>query len=388
MFSWAHMSLVAQAGALFLLAVVFLAFFAIIGLRFVRRGTARFWTAPGAVALVLLPIALAAGITTLAFRQALDGMVLTGSGGVAALAAGSAEALVPLLVALTAAAPLAFVALLLTSFGSSRFAQADTGGGMVLPVAAFVAALMSAGLVALVVGMVAGVNGGVRPDGRALLLRINMTLAGAVLLALLLVVLAAATAMRAPRAASPLGIKLAAVSMLALCGILALVGAWLVNSRLQSYLATALTGLPEGSSPEPVGGAPGEAPAAPEAPPPPPPPARDRGARASTTAAPGDTGSDSVRVGGAIKQPKKIKNVPPTYPEIAKQARVQGVVILEATVGPDGRVSRVTVLRGVPLLDQAAIAAVEQWEYEPTLLNGVAVPVIMTVTVSFKLSSG
>jgi protein TonB len=94
----------------------------------------------------------------------------------------------------------------------------------------------------------------------------------------------------------------------------------------------------------------------------------------------------AVRVGGQIKEPKKLKNVPPTYPDIAKQARVQGVVILGCTISPQGKVTDVKVLRGIPLLDQAAIDAVKQWVYTPTLLNGVPVPVIMTVTVNFKLS--
>jgi len=94
----------------------------------------------------------------------------------------------------------------------------------------------------------------------------------------------------------------------------------------------------------------------------------------------------AIRVGGQIKEPKKLKHVNPTYPDIAKQARVQGVVILECTISPQGKVSDVKVLRGIPLLDQAAIDAVKQWVYTPTLLNGVPVPVIMTVTVNFKLS--
>jgi protein TonB len=94
----------------------------------------------------------------------------------------------------------------------------------------------------------------------------------------------------------------------------------------------------------------------------------------------------AVRVGGQIKEPKKLKNVNPTYPDIAKQARVQGVVILECTISPQGKVTDVKVLRGIPLLDAAAIEAVRQWVYSPTLLNGVPVPVIMTVTVNFRLS--
>jgi protein TonB len=94
----------------------------------------------------------------------------------------------------------------------------------------------------------------------------------------------------------------------------------------------------------------------------------------------------AVRVGGQIKEPKKLKHINPAYPDIAKQARVQGVVILECTISPQGRVTDVKVLRGIPLLDSAAIEAVKQWVYSPTLLNGVPVPVIMTVTVNFRLS--
>lgn len=94
----------------------------------------------------------------------------------------------------------------------------------------------------------------------------------------------------------------------------------------------------------------------------------------------------AVRVGGNIKEPTKVKNVNPVYPDIAKQARVQGIVILECTISPQGRVTDVKPLRSIPLLEQAAIDAVKQWQYTPTLLNGVPVPVIMTVTVNFKLN--
>jgi protein TonB len=59
------------------------------------------------------------------------------------------------------------------------------------------------------------------------------------------------------------------------------------------------------------------------------------------------------------------------------------VVILEAIIDPEGRVQNVEVLRSIPFLEEAAIAAVERWEYEPTLLNGVPVPVVVTVTVRF-----
>ena len=94
-----------------------------------------------------------------------------------------------------------------------------------------------------------------------------------------------------------------------------------------------------------------------------------------------------VRVGGNIRAPQKTRNVNPVYPQIAQSARVQGVVIIEATISPTGKVQDARVLRSIPLLDQAALDAVRQWEYSPTLLNGVPVPVIMTVTVNFTLQS-
>ena len=78
----------------------------------------------------------------------------------------------------------------------------------------------------------------------------------------------------------------------------------------------------------------------------------------------------------------------PVYPAEAQAAKVQGIVIMEATIGADGRVTDAKVLRSVPLLDQAAVDAVRQWEYTPTLLNGAPVPVIMTVTVTFNLAPG
>ncbi|MCC7033508.1 MAG: energy transducer TonB [Acidobacteria bacterium] len=92
-----------------------------------------------------------------------------------------------------------------------------------------------------------------------------------------------------------------------------------------------------------------------------------------------------VPVGGNIRPPTKVRDVPPVYPAIAQAARVQGIVILEATIGVDGVVQSARVLRSIPLLDDAALAAVRQWRYTPTLLNGTPVPVVMTVTVNFQL---
>jgi protein TonB len=109
----------------------------------------------------------------------------------------------------------------------------------------------------------------------------------------------------------------------------------------------------------------------PTSPPPPPPP--------PVTRAP-------VRTGGQMQAPALLKRVPPVYPPIAVSGKVQGLVILEATVGRDGRVEDVKVLRSMAVLDQAAIDAVRQWVYAPLLLNGQAERFILTVTVSFSLS--
>lgn len=91
------------------------------------------------------------------------------------------------------------------------------------------------------------------------------------------------------------------------------------------------------------------------------------------------------RVGGQIRNPAKTRDVRPIYPPIAVASRVEGRVMIEAIIGADGRVKDATILRSIPLLDQAALAAVRQWQFTPTLLNGVPVPVIMTVTVNFML---
>jgi len=103
----------------------------------------------------------------------------------------------------------------------------------------------------------------------------------------------------------------------------------------------------------------------------------DAAARAKARVAP-------LRIGGKIHAPTKIKDVKPVYPAIAQSARVAGAVTIEATIGPDGKVIDAKVVRSIPMLDQAALDAVRQWEYTPTLLNGVPVPVLVTVTINFR----
>jgi TonB family protein len=92
-----------------------------------------------------------------------------------------------------------------------------------------------------------------------------------------------------------------------------------------------------------------------------------------------------VRIGGNVKTPIKTRDVKPVYPPIAQSSRVQGVVVVEILVDAGGSVVEARVLRSIPLLDQAALEAVKQWEFVPTLLNGNPTAFLMTVTVSFTL---
>jgi protein TonB len=92
-----------------------------------------------------------------------------------------------------------------------------------------------------------------------------------------------------------------------------------------------------------------------------------------------------ARLHSGIAAPQKTVNVPPVYPEVALRTRVEGMVIIEATIDERGTVTAAHVLRSVSLLDAAAIAAVRQWKFTPARLNGEAIPVVMTVTVNFQL---
>jgi TonB family protein len=95
----------------------------------------------------------------------------------------------------------------------------------------------------------------------------------------------------------------------------------------------------------------------------------------------GPTGA--VRVGGNVRPPVKLVDVPPVRPEVAERAGVSGTVILEITIDVDGTVKDARVLRSLPMLDSAALEAVRQWRYEPTMIDGKSVPVVMTVSVAF-----
>jgi protein TonB len=112
--------------------------------------------------------------------------------------------------------------------------------------------------------------------------------------------------------------------------------------------------------------------------------ARGLSPNAHTTATNG-AAAKRVKAGGAIRPPRKVVDVRPEYPQDARDAKIQGVVILEIVIAEDGGVIETHILRSIPALDQAAIDAVSQWKFEPTLLNGEPVEVEITVTVNFSL---
>jgi TonB family protein len=93
-----------------------------------------------------------------------------------------------------------------------------------------------------------------------------------------------------------------------------------------------------------------------------------------------------IRVGGDVKPPDKIFSPSPQYTEIARKARITGVVIVEAIIDKEGNVTNVKVLKGLPMgLDQAAVDAVKRWRFEPATLNGKPVAVIYNLTINFQL---
>lgn len=113
---------------------------------------------------------------------------------------------------------------------------------------------------------------------------------------------------------------------------------------------------------------------------------RERAEAAPVSALPPEPPAPAAaRLHSGIRAPRKIVDVAPVYPVLARSSHVEGVVILDATIDSEGRVADVRVLRSVTLLDQAALEAVRRWQFEPARLNGQAIPVVMTITVRFAL---
>ena len=99
----------------------------------------------------------------------------------------------------------------------------------------------------------------------------------------------------------------------------------------------------------------------------------------------GKSAQAPIEVGGAVAAPLKRAHVAPVYPAMARQTRTQGLVSLSIVINASGAVERATVVKSIPALNDAAITAVRQWKYTPTIVNGNAVPVTMVVHVNFAL---
>ncbi len=95
----------------------------------------------------------------------------------------------------------------------------------------------------------------------------------------------------------------------------------------------------------------------------------------------------AVRVGGGVAEANLLHKVQPVYPPLARSARVQGTVEFTAVISKEGRIENLQLLRGHPLLVNAAREAILQWQYRPTMLNGEPVEVVTTITVNFTLAS-
>jgi protein TonB len=132
-------------------------------------------------------------------------------------------------------------------------------------------------------------------------------------------------------------------------------------------------GVAGGSPGGVLGGIIGSVPSA--APPPPPPKVEKK-----------EVTPQRIRVGGNVQQAKLVRNPRPVYPPLAKQARIQGVVHLQAVIAKDGTIQELKAVGGHPLLVPAALEAVRQWVYQPTLLNGEPVEVVTQIDVNFTLS--
>ena len=93
-----------------------------------------------------------------------------------------------------------------------------------------------------------------------------------------------------------------------------------------------------------------------------------------------------VPIGGHVIWPVKTRTVAPAYPRLAQTARIGGQVVLEAVITAEGRIADIRVADSVPLFNEAAVAAIRQWQYEPGQLNGIPVPVPITFNVTFSVN--
>lgn len=370
-----YLSLPSRLALLAVLAVGAVAALALVGARFLRRGPARFWLAPSFVTLACLPLVAGASLAALGLAFVLQAVGIVGVGSGAAVQAGIVEAELPLLLGSLCTAAVAVVGLTLLAVGRARPPAALSASSLIPSAIA-----LGVCAVALALALAFHAVSHRIADGAASATSVRALAwlgAGCVLLT---PVVGLTLALRAPRG-SILGawraLSLGSLGALFACTLAASLARvlWLQRTPLGGGPA-ATNARMESPAPAPRESMPLEREVAAEATPI---PSAPRPAAAATPRQP-------LRLESALQQPKKVRHVPSVYPADALQARVQGVVILECVIGEDGRIARVKVLRGVPLLDQAATEAVRQWEYEPTVIDGVPVPVIVTVTVNFRLS--
>jgi protein TonB len=390
-----HAGVLVWAGWIGVVAAGVVSFAGLVGLRFQSRGSTRFQASGPAVAFCTLPLSLGIGFSAYALGGVFRVLDALGEGLGAAAAAGFVEALSPLLLGLVLSAALAACAFLLTAVGSGRTSATPARGlvGWGFLASTSVSFVLALGAAFVVLWVASSASRPAPPGMGTLRTWQGVALVAGFALAAIAFAEATAGFFVTPRGPSSLGLKVAALMTLAGCGLFTAATSALTWTSATRLERTASTGLRDGEAapPErevdtrPDPGLPTPSTLPPEAFPPPEPVPLPAGSRSPSRRVVRAAGG-AVRVGGAIPEPRRIRYVPPSYPDVAKQARVQGVVILEATIGERGDVTSVKVLRGIPLLDASAIEAVKQWVYEPTWLNGLPVPVIMTVTVNYRLS--
>src|SRR5207237_336900 len=149
------------------------------------------------------------------------------------------------------------------------------------------------------------------------------------------------------RTKKPMTVFLSAVIQIAFLGILILIPLIYTEALPKTMMATMLTAPPAPPKPKPTG---------------------------------------PVRVGGNVQAARIVNRVQPVYPPLARQTRISGTVRLHAIISKDGTIQQLEVMSGHPLLQQAALDAVRQWRYQPTLLNGEPVEVDTTIDVIFSLN--
>jgi TonB family protein len=356
------------------LAAALLVVFLLAGLRFIRRGPERDWLGPSFILLSLIPAAVGAGVSGSLLPSGLAIAAVAGYEFMA-LQARVLEAQLPLLAGLAASGIVSLVSLLLLSYSTSPAAaeppQSSTrtrGRRLALGITSACAALLLFEIVAA-----RAVAGG-SPAADLL----GWGVAAAALLTLLLLlgggfVLATSAPATTPPDSARRFSRGGSAAVMVFFLTASAAGLIFVNRSLDALLSDnpplatweELATFDDPSLPPDALHTPGES--LPES------------ADASLT-------PRIVRAGVDIGEPQKLVHVDAVYPEVARRARVQGNVILECTITPDGRVSEVRVVKGQPLLNDAAIDAVRQWVYTPAFVDGQPVAVLMTVTLTFTLS--